>query len=255
MKNAPRASARSRAPSVPTSKPSARNEDEARKFDEEMKREGLRTTPSARPRKSAQKKVDTDVVARRSTRNRRSAPKKRRCVSTRKRTSAVRLPNSPAPRRFPRSSRRRSPRRRPTTKNAPRRPGAFRPGQGPGRPRRLPSAQQGRLPRAGRDLKERRQGKISVTQGARQRKRRSRVRSLAAMNACAREGTCAHVPAGPGCQGRARRRDPPKRSRCRNSPTACAERGVGRHQVADEDGRYGDHQPADRCRHGRTDRR
>ncbi len=61
----------------------------------------------------------------------------------------------------------------------PRRPGAFRPGQGPGRPGAFRPPNKA-APEGGRDLKERRQGKISVTQ-ALDSEETIRVRSLAAM--------------------------------------------------------------------------
>jgi len=158
-----------------------RNEDEARRIEEDMKRkaaeDALRKTEEV-----AQKKVDT-VEAKKVD----EAQKKRAEEETlrlndeeNKRRQAAEAARAAA---APAVSPAAVPPRAGVAATAededrPRRPGAFRPG-GPGRPGAFrPPAKA--APEGGRDLKERRQGKISVT-SALDSEETIRVRSLAAM--------------------------------------------------------------------------
>ena len=153
-----------------------RNEDEARKLEEDLKRKS-EDDAKRKTEEVAQKKVD-NVVAQKAD----EEQKKRAEEET------LRLNEEENKRRLA-TEVARAATLPPAVKAAvaataededrPRRPGAFRPGQGPGRPGafRPPSKA---APEGGRDLKERRQGKISVTQ-ALDNEETIRVRSLAAM--------------------------------------------------------------------------
>jgi translation initiation factor IF-2 len=180
-----------------------RNEDEARKLEEDLKRKS-EDDAKRKTEEVAQKKVD-NVVAQKAD----EEQKKRAEEET------LRLNEEENKRRLA-TEVARAATLPPAVKAAvaataededrPRRPGAFRPGQGPGRPGafRPPSKA---APEGGRDLKERRQGKISVTQ-ALDNEETIRVRSLAAMKR-AREKPRS-------CATSSSRR----RSRSRSSPTA-----------------------------------
>ncbi|MBL8832114.1 MAG: translation initiation factor IF-2, partial [Rhodospirillales bacterium] len=153
-----------------------RNEDEARKIEEEMKRKAAEDA-KRKTEEVAQQKVDTVVAKKADEEQKKRAEEEtlRLNEEENKRRQAAELARAAT---LP-----------PVVKAAvaataedeerPRRPGAFRPGQGPGRPGSRPGPGKA-APEGGRDLKERRQGKISVTQ-ALDTEETIRVRSLAAM--------------------------------------------------------------------------
>ncbi len=144
-----------------------RNEDEARRIEEEMKRKA-EDDAKRKAEEAAQRKVET-VVAKKVD----EEQKKRAEEETRRRQAAEVARTATVP---------------PVAKPAvaataedeerPRRPGVFRPGA-PSRPGGRPGPGKA-APEGGRDLRERRQGKISVTQ-ALDTEETIRVRSLAAM--------------------------------------------------------------------------
>jgi translation initiation factor IF-2 len=154
-----------------------RNEDEARRIEEEMKRKAEEEA-KRKAEELAQRKVETVVAKKADEEQKKRAEEETLRLNEeenkrRQATEVARAATLP-----------------PAVKAAvaataededrPRRPGAFRPGQGPGRPGAFRPGPGKAAPEGGRDLKERRQGKISVNQ-ALDSEETIRVRSLAAM--------------------------------------------------------------------------
>ncbi|MBI3503329.1 MAG: translation initiation factor IF-2 [Proteobacteria bacterium] len=154
-----------------------RNEDEARKFDEEMKRKA-EDDAKRKTEEVAQKKVETVVAKKVDEEQKKRAEEEtlRLNEEENKRRQATEIARAatlpPAVKAAVAATA--------EDEDRPRRPGAFRPGQSPGRPGAFRPGPGKAAPEGGRDLKERRQGKISVTQ-ALDSEETIRVRSLAAM--------------------------------------------------------------------------